>query len=76
MDYLWWIVILIIIIVIVLWFSGSYENFYVAETPRRNMSYDLRGDPFRIPKQQFAWNNSEIPEYNIEPAFYGYGMTQ
>jgi len=26
----------------------------------RNMSYDLRGDPFIIPKQRFIWNNSYI----------------
>lgn len=44
---------------------------YVLEEPRRNMSYDLRGDPFRIPKQDFVWNNSEIAQYEVEPVFYG-----
>ena len=39
------------------------------------MSYDLRGDPFVTPKSQFLWNNSSIPSYNVEPAFYGYDMT-
>jgi hypothetical protein len=30
-----------------------------------NMSYDLRGDPIKIPKYRFAWNNSTLtPIYN------------
>lgn len=52
-------------------FDNPHGYFYIAQTPRRNMSYDLRGDPFRIPKQTFIWNNSSIPEYEAVPVFYG-----
>jgi len=27
---------------------------------RRNMSYDIRGDPIIIPKTNFVWNNGTI----------------
>lgn len=52
-------------------FNNPHGFYYVSEPPRKNMSYDLRGDPLRIPKQDFIWNNSEIPEYNAVPVFTG-----
>ena len=40
-----------------------FWNSRVGQT--RNMSYDLRGDPIKIPKQSFMWNNSTLtPIYN------------
>lgn len=76
-DYLSYTICAVILILLFVWILSLYrkELFYVLETPRKNMSYDLRGDPFRIPKRQFAWNNSEIPEYEVQPAFYGNDMT-
>lgn len=40
-----------------------FWNSRVGQTT--NMSYDLRGDPLKIPKYSFAWNNSTLtPIYN------------
>jgi hypothetical protein len=40
-----------------------FNNTRVGQTT--NMSYDLRGDPLKIPKYSFMWNNSTItPIYN------------
>ena len=40
------------------WFNSRFGN-------TRNMSYDLRGDPLIIPRNNFVWNNSTVfPIYN------------
>lgn len=44
---------------------------YVLQPPRKYMSQDIRGDPLRIPKQEFPWLNSEIPMYDAVPIYYG-----
>lgn len=51
-------------------FGGQRGCYYALETPRKYMSHDLRGDPFRIPKRQFVWNYSTIPEYEAAPVCY------
>ena len=49
-------------------YSNGYTNLPWWNTRignTSNMSYDLRGDPIIIPKNQFIWNNSSIfPIYN------------
>ena len=49
-------------------YYNNYTNFPFWNTQignKSNMSHDLRGDPIIIPKQYFAWNNSnKYPIYN------------
>jgi hypothetical protein len=43
------------------WWNTSLGN-------TTNMSYDLRSDPFPIPKTNFVWNNGTVfPIYNSGP---------
>lgn len=51
--------------------SNGYTNFPWWNTPlgnTTNMSYDIRGDPFPIPRTNFVWNNgTNFPIYNQGP---------
>jgi len=38
-------------------FTSGFTRF---DCPTRNMSYDLRGDPYRPPRGSFLWSNSTI----------------
>ncbi len=48
--------------------SNGYTNLPWWNTPignKRNMSWDIRGDPVQIPKTEFVWNNgTTFPIYN------------
>ena len=48
--------------------SNGYTDLPWYNTPlgnKRNMSYDLRSDPFQIPKTNLVWNNgTTFPIYN------------
>jgi hypothetical protein len=44
-----------------LFFCYCYEGFFNQMSPStRNQSYDIRGDPFIIPKKHTLWYNSSI----------------
>ena len=73
MNYI--IIALFIVILIIINFYSITEKFsnfipffmdhtnlpwWNSKRSTRNMSYDLRGDPLIIPKQQFIWNNSNL----------------
>lgn len=52
---------IIAIIIAIIFFIYINENEYflpIATRSTRNMNYDLRGDPFRINKRNYIWNNS------------------
>lgn len=40
-----------------------YPYGYYPLRHTRLMSYDLRGDPWYIPKNYYAWNNSDVTPY-------------
>ena len=57
------IILVLFIIIIIYYYLNNIKNeyFYSPVTSTRNMSYDLRRDPYPpIPKQNFIWNNSSI----------------
>lgn len=59
-------IIAIIIAIIFFIYINETEFFFlpIATRSTRNMSYDLRGDPFRINKRNYIWNNSSYNPIN------------
>lgn len=59
--------ILIFVVLFIVYLSNkeNYMNLVSDNFVRRNSSYDIRGEAYIQPRQEFIFNNSEIGEYKI-----------
>lgn len=65
-----WIIILIAILLFILYrfsIEGYGQIWWNSSGTTRNMSYDLRGDPFPIPQSYFPFNNSSLAPIMNKP---------
>jgi len=65
-----WIIILSILLLIIIdrWYIEGYgQIWWNSSGTTRNMSYDLRGDPFPIPRAYFPFNNSSLSPIMNKP---------
>lgn len=59
------IIVLIFVVLFIVYLSNqeNYMDLVPDYFVRRNSSYDIRGEAYIQPRQEFLFNNSEIGEY-------------